>query len=252
MENKNLFSYSVLAAAAVTGISLAALGVILVPESSRSDYFWYRLVWTEILNVIFWGGSGLYLINSATRDDSTSRLGGIAPSVSIATALYAVLSFLAMAAHSLSSGGEGIDRMHMAVQVILLGVSALTILFLSMSRAGATSGLEFDRMNTPAPKHLHDLLAFHEASLQGEANTMLKGNLKQLREAVNYSLHQSLTLAQLEDYQRLAREIQQLCQQISELPSTSASPNGKCLGLNDSVLALKAKVKFVAEKQLRS
>lgn len=252
MASQKLFFYRVLTAAAVSGVALGALGVILVPESSRSDYFWYRLLWAEMLNFIFWAGSGVYFTNSTTRNDATSRIGGIAPSVSFTTALYALISFFVMMAHSFFSGGDVADRIHLAVQVILLVVGSLVIIFLSISHAGTIDGLEFDHINAPPPKQLHDLLAFHEASLHGDATTTLKGNLKLLREAVNYSLHQSLTLAQLEEYRQLAREIEQLCQTISELPSTNTAPREGFNGLNDSAVSLKAKVKFVAEQQLRS
>ena len=251
MQNRKSFTYSLFAGWFIVGISLVLVAAIIIPEDSRSDYFWYRIIWTEILNLLFWGSAAFYVLMSGAQRDSVTRFGGVAPTISIVTALYAFLSFSVMAIHAFIPANDVANRVHWILQIMFLAIAGLSVVFLSISRAAATSGLGFDRTKALPPKELHDLLAVHESSLRHSETRNLRSNIKQLRETLIYSLNECASLADILDYQQLAREIQDFCASIAELSSASESPVDKLDALDESALALKSKIKLVSAKQVR-
>lgn len=251
MQNRKTLTYSLLAGWFIVGLAIVLVAAIIIPEDSRSDYFWYKVVWTEMLNFLFWGSTAFYVLVPGTQKDSVTRFGGVAPTISIVTALYAVLSFSVMSIHAFMPESDIVNRVHWILQIILFAMTALTVVFLSISRAAATSGLGFDRTKALPPKELHDLLAVHESALRNSATRNLKRNIKQLRETLIYSLNECASLADLLDYQQIAREIKEFCASIAELASTSESQADRLDALDKSALALKAKVRLISAKQVR-
>jgi len=251
MQNRKTFTYSLFAGWLIVGLAIVLVVAIIIPVNKRSDYFWYKVVWTELLNLLFWGSATFYILVSGTQNDSVTRFGGVAPTISIVTALYAVLSFSVMAIHAFIPENDIVNRVQWILQIILFAMAALSVVFLSISRAAATSGLAFDRTKALTPKELHDFLAVHESSLRSSATQNLKSSIKQLRETLIYSLNECASLTELSDYQELTREIKELCKSIAELSSTSESKADKLNVLNESALALITKIKLVSAKQVR-
>ena len=54
----------------------------------------------------FWGSVSFYILVSTAQKDSVTRFGGIAATVSIVTATYAILSFSVMVIHAFISGSD--------------------------------------------------------------------------------------------------------------------------------------------------
>lgn len=250
MRQAKAFKYSIFAGWIITALAIFLIASLIIPQESRSSYFWLRVIWTEMLGLLFWGSSAFCIFVSAVQKDSVSRFGGIAPTISIVTAIYAIISFSVMVGHSFVSESDGDSQWHLIIQIFVFSVAALLVVFLSISRAAATSGLGFDKTKASTPKDLHDLIAACESSLHGSATHELRAVIKQLRESL-YSLNESSTLAELPYYQNLCREIEFLCNSIAEPMDSGCNEFERLTSLRNSAYALIAKIKLISAKQVR-
>lgn len=250
MRQGKAFKYSIFAGWTITALAIFLIASLIIPQESRSSYFWLRVIWTEILCLLFWGSTAFYIIVSAQKD-SVFRFGGIAPTISIVTAVYAIISFSVMVGNSFVSESDGTSRWHLIIQIFVFAVAALLIVFLSISRAAATSGLGFDKTKASTPKELYDLIAACESLLHGSATNELRAVIKQLRESLLYSLNESASLAELPGYQNLCREIEFLCDSIAEPMNSGGNQIDRLTSLKDSAYALIAKTKLISAKQIR-
>lgn len=248
MQQRQAFKYSILAGWFIAALAIVLVAPLLVPEDSRSDYFWYRVVWAEMLNLLFWGSASFYILVSATQKDAVTRLGAIAPTISVVTAAYAIMSFSVMTVHALLSSGDIASRIHWILQILLFAVAALSVVFLSISRAASTSGLAFDRTRATTPKELHDLLVAQESFLTSPESRGLRSGIKQLRELLAYSLCESSSLAELPAYQELSSEIRSLCMSLTNL---SDGGEGKLKALQETIAKLATKAKAISTQQIR-
>lgn len=252
MKQGKIFKYSIIAGWFITALAIFLIASLIIPQESRSSYFWLRVIWTEMLCLLFWGSSAFHIIVSSAQKDSVARFGGIAPTISIVTAVYAIISFSVMIGHSFVSENDAASRWHLIIQIFVFAIAALLVVFLSISRAAATNGLGFDKTKSSTPKELHDLIAACESSLRGSETKELRAGTKQLRESLLYSLNESASLAELPDYQNLCREIETLCNSIDEPMGSSVNHIDRLTSLKDSAYALIAKIKLVSAKQIRS
>jgi hypothetical protein len=247
MREGKAFQFSILAGWLITALATLLVAVILIPEESRSTYFWHRVSWTQFLVFLFWGSTGLYLLASGKSRDQVTRFGGIAPTISIVTGIYAMLSFAVMMVHAFVPVTERGNRIHLIVQIVFFAGAALCVVFLSMARAGAVAGVDFDKIKALSPRELHDLLALHEFSLpqDNEGANGLKAATKQLRETLLHSLNESAALAQSPQYQSLSGEVQELCLAIVDERNDRYDP------LTVLAKRLAAKAKHVSTSQTR-
>lgn len=247
MREGKTFQYSILAGWLITALAAILVPTILLPAESRSGLFWHRLCWTQFLIFLFWCSTGLYLAASEKTKDHVTRFGGIAPTISIVIGIYALLSFAVMMIHAVLPATDTGSRIHLIAQVVFFAGAALCIAFLSMARAGATSGLDSNKANVMSPRELHDLLARHESSLpQGnEGAQRLKAATKLLRESLLYSLNESMALARSPQYQSLSCEVQELCVAIEGERESRYGP------LTELAKSLAGKTKYVSTSQTR-
>jgi len=228
-------------------LAVLLIATILISEENRSPNFWHRMCWTEFLIFLVWGSFDLYLLASGQTRYHISRLGGIAPTISIVIAFYALLSFGLMMIHAFVPATDVGNRIHLITQVIFFAGAALCVVFLSMAQAGAAAGLDFDKNKAMSPRELHDLLSLHESSLPSgyQSTSGLKAAMKQLRETLLYSLNESASLAQSPQYQALSGEVQELCQAIEGERNNRYDP------MTESAKRLAGKAKYVSTSQAR-
>lgn len=251
MQINKTLKYSLIAGWFIMGLAIFSIAILIIPEQSRSEYFWYRLIWSEALNILLWGSTSLYLLVTNVQKDSLKRYGGIAPTISIVTAFYALLSFVIMIVFAWMPVNNTLSRIHWILQILLLTATAITLVFLSMSRASAASDFESNTTNALTPTELHDLIAVHESSLKDQKTLNLKSNIKQLREIILYSLHENSYLVNLPDYQKLSNEIENFCNLVAELSGTKDISIDQVDILNKSTLELNSKIKLISTKQVR-
>lgn len=251
-RNNNAFKYYLIAGWLVTAIAILSIAPLIIPEESRSSYFWLRVIWSEVLCFLFWGGASSYFFIAAKQNDSTTRFGGITPTISIITTAYAALSFLAMVSHAYLANGDTSNRWHLIIQILLFAGTALTLVFLSISRAGATAGLSFDHSKAETPKTLHDLLAAHESALPNTSTTnRTRIALKSLRETIKYSFNESSQLSELQGYQTLCNDVKALCQSIEDLSGATEADASKITTIGDTATSLLNKSKLISANQVR-
>lgn len=247
MREGRAFQYSILAGWLITALAALLVATILIPEESRSAYFWHRVCWTQFLIFLLWGRTGLYLLASGKTRDHVTRFGGIAPTISMVAGVYATLSFAVMAIHAFVPVTDTGNRIHLILQIVYFAGAALCVVFLLMARTGAAAGLDFDKTKAMSPRELHDLLALHESSLpQGNEGTNgLKAATKQLRETLLHSFNESAALAQSPQYQTLSGEVQELCVAIEGERDNRYGP------LTDAARTLVSKARHVSTSHAR-
>ena len=244
MRQGKAFQYSIVAGWFITALAAFLLATILIPEESRSAYFWHRLWWMEFLVFLFWASTGLYLLATGKAKDHATRFGGVAPTISIVIAVYAMLSFAVMIIHALVPTTDAGNRIHVIGQIVLFTGAALCIVFLSMARAGAAACLDSDKTKAMSPRELHDLLALRESLLpvSDTAFNGLRVAIKQLSEVVLYSLNESADLSQSVDYRSLNQRVQQFCATVERTYSkANAEPDDTLI---DTAKELTARIRF--------
>jgi hypothetical protein len=254
MKKQHGFQYSIAAGWLVTALATVLISVLIIPSQSRSPHFWHRVGWTEFLLLMFWGSVGFYLFTPRVSKDNVKRFGGIAPTISIVTAIYVALSFSAMLLHAFLPQSDISNRVHWIAQILLFSLAAMCAVFLSMARAGATSGLALDSSKTMSPRQIHDLLALHETSLTSQSDDTqneLKSRIKQLREAILCSLHDSSNLAQLPEYQEYCLTIRGFCTAIDRYTKHGGDETEVRNELDETARYLTTRVQFISSKQVR-
>jgi hypothetical protein len=231
MKKPNAFLCSLIAGWFITASVILLIAFLVIPKESQSPYFLHRLVWTEVLCLVFWSGALFYFLVPLRESDARSRFGGIAPMLSIITATYAAMSFLAMVTHAYVPVSDTAYRWHLAIQIVLFLIAALSIVFLSISRAGAAESLPLDHSEVVLPRELHDLIAACELTISNTAApNPVKNAIKQLRETVRYSLGESSRLSEIPAYKNLCEEVKEFCLSIENL---NRSDNNETVNLQN-------------------
>ena len=252
MESNKVYKYSLIAGWAIVSLAILFLALLFVAEENRSPYFWPRVIWSEVLFSIFWGGLSAYFLAASKWGDSSARYGGITLALSFATCTYAILSFVILVAHAYLANSGPADRWHLAPQIILFAGAATTLVFLSVSRAVAADGLSFDHAKGETPKALHDLIAAHETELPNTVVTIrLRHALKALREAIVYSINEHPSLLELADYRGLCNDVKTLCGALEVLDRATKEDWQKLEELETLVVSLKNRSRLISAKQAR-
>lgn len=119
-----------LAGFAVTALALVGMTLALVPEASRSNWFWFRLAWMAFLSALCWGSVYFFRLSSLTGIALPRGAGGVTPAMAMVVIWYSVASAVLMIAQALLSGIEWVSRVHLAVQIGMGGLVAVVLLLL--------------------------------------------------------------------------------------------------------------------------
>jgi len=204
-----------------------------------------------VLWLVIWASKTFYLLFSSDRGDFDTRLGGIRPTLSLVAGSYALLSFAAMVAHALIPTNPAASRVHWIVQILLFGGLVRAIVYLFSARAAHIAGVGQDGMMPITPRDLHSMIAAQERGLSSDSCQSLKQALRDLRELVLYSLHESAELGKRNDYISLCQEIRRLCNDIATMDRSSAESGKRCEEIQERVVELIAKARQVAIVQVR-
>src|SRR5687768_14571564 len=85
----------------IVGVTIFLVALTFLPDESRSSYFWLRILWTEILWLLFCLGIAFYVLVAAGHNDSATLYGGIAPAIVLTAVCYGALSFATMVIDSI-------------------------------------------------------------------------------------------------------------------------------------------------------
>ena len=211
----------------ILGYLITAVAVILVPviaivARDRSDYFWYKIVWTEFLTLLVWVyfGSYLYFITPGVK--KPARFGGILPPTGFVVLGYAIFSFILIIIFDWPSS------VHWVAQAILLVATVLLLVFLKYIRyrlRGAFVGTEPMPEGISAPHELAAMLRLHEDRFWIDSpeapSRKLSEALKILRETLQYSLPDVGRIGETPEYQKFAEQTEMYCSDLQNVSEDS-------------------------------
>ena len=122
-----------LAGFAVTAAVAIALPLVIIPTASRSDLFWFKILWAVFLAGVVWLSLYSYFAAPLSPDESRKGVGGVSPILAIGGFCYAAISLALMIVLSFLPKVDWLDRLHMAIQIILGAVAILLALFLRIN-----------------------------------------------------------------------------------------------------------------------
>lgn len=251
MKTNQVYLLAMTVGAAISAAAILMIAILVSPEGTRSDYFWARVLWTEFLALLLWASAAGFLLTTDEGRDSTRHFAGISPAFSVAVTCYVGASFFAMLADAYLGDQESSSILHLAGQVALAAAFGISVVFLLVASASASSGVAFDEESVLRPTALCAELALIESQLTsrslGEDVSALSASLKGVREAIKASLHESTACSQSQEYQQFSTEIESLCQSFSVMLSSDV-PLGKADldTAQRTTTDLKARVAFVA------
>jgi hypothetical protein len=117
----------------VTAAVAIALPLVLIPTASRSDLFWFKVLWAVFLTGVVWLSLYSYFAGPLNPDEPRKGVGGVAPILAIGGFCYAAISLALMVVLSFLPNVEWLDRLHMAVQIVLGAAAVLLALFLRIN-----------------------------------------------------------------------------------------------------------------------
>lgn len=131
MRSAIVVSVRILAAWLVCSVAIIAVPLVLTDPATRSAYIYHRIIWTEVLSLIFWGSCIWAPLQMSSARIKKAAVWGTAPFIIIMSAIYGVLSFIMMISFAFHET-EKISRYHIAGQIILGAVFLIMLLMLSI------------------------------------------------------------------------------------------------------------------------
>lgn len=181
----------------VVALAIFGIAAVLAPDVNSAG-FWWRVMWTQVLNLVFWGGS----IGWFTEDnDSTSM--GVTPAVSLVSSVYVAISFLVMVLFYSSEVAGGISDAHLIIQIVAFVVAALIILRLGVAVHFTNKDLVIQKDAAISTLDLAQKIK----SVEVDAAKTVAVELKRLREKVVYSLQNNNRLRSSKAYKDFVENV---------------------------------------------
>jgi hypothetical protein len=167
------------------------------------------VLWTEILNIVFWfGSSGWFSIG---RSEKTA----ITPSMSLMITFVCVLSFILMLTEYKFTDIDILHKYHFAFQIGLFAICGLLILGTGLTTHYASAGMSIPADAAKSPNDLSEFLIGLEKTLidigNDNKNTALISKIKTLREKIKYSFQDTAKTRTNSEYIIFCKSIFDFC-----------------------------------------
>lgn len=249
MTRATLVLVSTVGAWLVTAVGICLIATLGVPEDARSQWFWHRVFWAEILAFLVWATAYLFVGASSGRD--RHGLFALLPAAKIAILLYAGASFAAMMIHSLMETTPLGDRVHILFQLVMTVAVLVTVMLLGVAAGSAST--DCDDGVTVSFASECALLQRQELRLrQFPMNRVwndLRASLKALRETIESALPTSFPTTTLPQTIKLRADITSTCEQLFEHSDPTDAQLGEIL---QRLNQFKAKVASLSKSQVLS
>lgn len=177
----------------ITAITVVILPLLIIPAEHRSEYFWFKILWVEVLAALAWGylGGGIQsILYSSTQGNRSVAL---IPALGITVFFYIGLSLIFLISSSFSSGNSLLYRYHLALQVFITFLFLVTNVGLYTTAIIASKDSKTFSAEVETPEQLSVMLQSEESrfSIIPETTKEVKlfiQLLKSLREKISYSL----------------------------------------------------------------
>lgn len=196
MKIKNT-SFILLLSWLVSALAILGVGFVIQP-SVYVNQFWYRVVWVEVLNLLFWWeNSGWFTENK----ESTST--SFVPTISFFTSVYCIVSFILIVAFYEKEVVSRVDKIHLVMQILLFAAYSLFILRLQLSAHFADKDLSINTSAAISPMELGNQIKY----VENDYSEDISKELKKLREKITYSLQNTNNIRMNNEYKNLVDSI---------------------------------------------
>ncbi len=216
----------------ISAAAIIAIAFFIAPDNQDNSGFWYRVVWTEVLNILFWfGSSGWFAIGKSEKT-------AITPSTSLLVTLVCFLSFSLMLIEYKFTDIEILHRYHIPLQIGLFVLCALLILGTNLSSHYASVGMDIPGDAAKSPNDLSDYLLSIEKTWAEIGDETLIIKIKTLREKVKYSFQNNAKTRTNPEYVSFCTTILAFCNSFgnSEISKENISKNTENINLELSRL----------------
>lgn len=209
-------------------IAFALIGCLLFTSDapadsyfSRSPFFWYRLVWFDLIFVAFWFSfRGNHITKLVSKRQQTGAMHAIIGSLYFKAALY---SLVIWGIGSVLPQRSPWNILPIAVQIVLILFYAVIIYFSQKIQELQVQGQEIIPDELKTPEQLAEMIYHSEQS--ANCSQELKSSLKAIREQIKYSLPRAGKIASLQSYRDLVQEVERLlnCIAANEVDKIAAN-----------------------------
>jgi hypothetical protein len=195
--------------------SVLVFGIPLcwVPEASRSEYFWHRVLWVEFLNFLLWLPHCSKILSN----------GGILPTLGESIGHYCLLSFSLLMLHAVLPTFDFLNRCHLVGQ-LLLGMIFLgfwsTLAYLAYIAQPTKLQLP---PGAHAPAALTALLQNAENAIVSPQTFDARECIKEVREKIRYSLALASSPSSVYEYAQLDAKVVEFTNWVMSLNASTIS-----------------------------
>jgi len=245
-----------------TGLAIISISVILVPAENRSEWFWYRIFWSEFLFLLNWAYFGGFFAIVFTNKSRGKSSGGIIPGVGIVIFFYSLLSLGLMLCHSWYPDFEFLNRLHFASQIFLTATTVILMVLIYYSFSLAETGTKSSKSAIKTPSQLGSMLFSEESEFIARINhiqngfenqiSIIRDGLKSLREKITYSIPEYGNLGKNSDYIDFVVAIENFCFDISKIKKMNVASDSEYIDMKNRADSLALKVDLIVEKLKRT
>ena len=109
-----------------------AIPTILLPEPTRTSYFWAKIGCLIFLSTAFWSAMAFALLPLSRHDGKQVPTAGVAPIISMVISLYCVASVLLLILQTILAEYATAVRLHLAGQVALFVFAVIVVMLLGL------------------------------------------------------------------------------------------------------------------------
>ncbi len=226
MNNKSSkqILYGVIAGYLATSFTVVLIPIILIKPESRSDFFWFRIGWVELLTFLTWSVLGYQLIIILRPNQIKGSITGILPTIFLSVIIYSILSFGLIILSSYLPENSFVQRWHIVGQICLAFLLIVLVVSLYFSNIGAARTPDDSSPSISNPEKLVLLLKSTEERLnnlvidysQSHLTEVIR-HVKLLREKLYYSNLNNAIAENRVEYLELENDIRSLLKETENI-----------------------------------
>jgi len=232
----------------ITAITVVILPLLVIPAEHRSEYFWFKILWVEVLAALAWGylGGGIQaVLYSAIQGD---RSAAVIPALGITVFSYIGLSLMILLSSSFASDNSWVNRYHLALQIFITFLFLITNVGLYTTAVIASRDSKTFSSDVKTPEQLAVMLNAEESRLSGIAEVtkdvkVFIQSLKSLREKISYSLPSIQIIGDNPQYLNFVRQVNNFIDSAKNCSDESAINK---TGLRETAESLSRQVDVIA------
>jgi len=248
MKKINSISKASITGFFITAITFVILPLLIIPAEHRSEYFWLKILWAEVLAVLAWGylGGGIQaILYSSIRINKSAA---VIPALGITVAFYILVSLIFLIYGSFAFDNSFVNRYQLALQVFITFLFLITNIGLYTVAVIASKDSKTISPEIITPDRLSVMIQSEEnrismiPDITKEMKLFLQA-LKSLREKILYSLP---SIQIIEDDHQYLNFVEQVNTFLSSVKKCSDGLSIKENGLKEKAEYLLRQTELIA------